>query len=158
MVEPRTTATAGGAKVQFTHGGGATALVFGSLGTVSPGTGLNFVVGNAADSISITGSSGFLNAHLYYNGADFAFSNAGVLRAPIYGTDAGFVTSATALTAAAHNEITGSFNTAGMTINSLKIAGGQTLTLDGAQTLTIQLVCNSAGGIIVSGGSATITG
>lgn len=152
------TATAGAGTVQVTHGGGATALVLGSLGTVAAGTGVNFVVGDVADSISITGSSGFLNAHLYYNGADFAFSDAGLLRAPVYGTDAGFVTSASALTAASHNEITGSFNTLGMTISSLKISGDQTLTLDPSETLTIQTAANSAGGILVTGGDAVITG
>ncbi len=152
------TATAGAGTVKVTPGAsGTTSLIFSSLGTINTGTGLNFEV-PVNGSVSITGlATGFVNAHAYFNGADFAYSNAGVIGAATYGVTAGFVTSNTALTASAHNEITGSFSTAGMAINSLKINGAQTLTLDPGATLTVG-VGGVSGGILATGGSSVITG
>ena len=141
------TLTAGQGNIVATSG----TLSFASLATRIAGATLNV---SGTGTVSVTGTSGFMNAGIYYKGADFAYSDAGTLRAPVYGTDLGFATSAAALTAAAHNEITGGFSSGALAINSLKINGGNTLTLTGA--LTVGTAAGS--GIIQTGGSGVITG
>lgn len=76
------TPTAGAGTVRVVPGsGGTAALTFASLGTVANGTSVN--VENTG-TVNITGTAGFMNAHLYYGGSDFAFSGSGTtLRAPI---------------------------------------------------------------------------
>ncbi|MGC3968964.1 MAG: autotransporter-associated beta strand repeat-containing protein [Pirellulales bacterium] len=158
------TPTAGMNTVRITSGGGGAAanLVFSSLGAVGKGSGVNFVTtagGGGTVTINgvLTSTATTLagNGHFYINGANFARSNGGVLVAPVYGTDAGFVTSATALTAANNNEITGSFTNGAVAVTSLKISGGHTLTLSGDLTVNTGGVAND-GGILQTGGSATI--
>jgi len=152
--------TAGANTVRLTPGaGGQAALTFGALaGSSSVSASVNFVVPTALDTIRLIGQpTGFVRASTYFNGSDFAHQDAsGVLRAPSYSSDAGFATSATALTSGAHQQITGSFTSGAAALNSLKIAGSQTLTLTGL--LQIGTTGASAGGILVSGGNATITG
>lgn len=152
------TPTLGAATIKLTPGSGGTAsLVFNSLGTIGDAASVNIVGSDASNTVTITGTSGRVAPNFYFGGTDFAFSNAGVLRAPVYGSDAGFVTSATALTATSDNEITGSFTNGAATISTLKINGAQTLTL--SATLTVQTVATTGdGGILATGGASTITG
>jgi autotransporter-associated beta strand protein len=133
--------------------GGTASLTFASQATGGAGT-VNFVGADFVNNkITITGANGLVGRTNYWDGADFAYRQSNVLRAPVYGTDAGFVTSASALTAASNNEITGSFATNTLAINTLKIVGNNTLTLNAAQTLTL-----SGGGLLATGGDSIITG
>ena len=154
------TPTAGSGTIKVTPtGSGSASLVFSSLGTVNGASSVNFVVATGG-SVTLTGTGAtpnMVNAALYYNGADFAYSDGGLLRAPVYGTDSDFATSDAALTASSSNEITGSFSSGAMTINSLKISGSQTLNLTGALQI-YTLVSNASGGILQTGGSGAITG
>jgi len=142
--------------------GGTASLVFTSR-AVNDDASLN-IIGSDPTNNKVTINTGLtagaLIDRVYMNGSEFATSTGGVLRVPIYGTDAGFVTSSTALTATDTNEITGSFSTAGsITIDALKINGGHTLTLDGSDTLTIRTgAVNTDGSILATGGSSTIVG
>ena len=155
-------ASGGASTIKLTPGLlGTASLTFANIGTGAAGT-INFVGGDFTNNtITISqvnaaaGSNGILTRSVYWNGADFAYRDATVLRAPVYGVDPGTATSSTALTAGQHNEITGSFTTpaGNLSISTLKINGAQTLTLNPAQTLTI-----SAFGLLATGGSSTITG
>jgi autotransporter-associated beta strand protein len=133
-----------------------------SAASGSIGASVNFQAPTALDVITVAGAPvGFLRGNTYINGSNFAYvaDVTGLLRTPVYGTDAGFVTSASALTPGSHNEITGSFSAAATTISSLKITGDQTLTLTG--TLGINTGAGTVGGIIVDGATgsgATISG
>ena len=144
-------------------GTGSASLSFASLGTVANGTGVNFKTTDAVGgTVTLTGTSGFVNPHLTLNGSDFAYAGGGaVLRAPVYGTDAGSNTTAAGpLVVASYNEVTG--NVSGIvtaTINGLKINGANTLTLNASQTLTVRTgAAGTSGGILATGGSSTITG
>jgi hypothetical protein len=100
------------------------------------------------------GQQRIVTRSVYWDGADYAYREGGVLRAPVYGTDTGTATTASGpLSSGINNEITGSFNTASVSVNTLKIAGSHTLTIDSGETLTL-----TGAGILVSGGSATVTG
>lgn len=138
---------------------GSASLVFDNMNTTGGAT-VNFVGGDfTANTITINninnafGSDGIITRSVYWNGADFAYREGGVLRAPQYGVDADTATSGTSLTVGEHNEVTGSFATSAVTIDSLKINGGHTLTINSGQTLTV-----SNGGVLVTGGNAVITG
>ncbi|MGV3659502.1 MAG: autotransporter-associated beta strand repeat-containing protein [Prosthecobacter sp.] len=152
---------AGAGTVKVTAGaGGTAALTFSSLGTISAGSGINFVT-NAGASVILTGAAsvnGILNAHLYYNGADFAAgSTVGA---------AAYTTESAGASLAAGNTTPYLVNTADITaqatatINAgIKFAETRSLTLASAAVLTINNGANSAGGILVTGGSAvTISG
>lgn len=155
------TPTSGAGTVKLTPGSGGTAsLVFASLGTVNDTATVNITGSDASNKVTITGQSG-LNAspRLFFGGSDFAYAGAGgVLRAPVYGTDADFAAStSTALTSTQSNEITGSFSNGEVTIDTLKINGAHTLTMTG--TLTVRTgAANTDGAILQTGGSGTITG
>jgi autotransporter-associated beta strand protein len=151
------TVSAGAATVVLNPGANnAITLSFASLVTPAAGTGLNFVV-PAGNTVQIAGSAGFVDAHAYFNGADFAYSGAGsTLRAPIYDGDAGFVTASAALIAANHNLVSANTSTGELTISSLKISGNQTV--DQTGLLTIQTAANSSGGVIMTGGSGVLAG
>ena len=139
--------------------GGSATLTFGSLGARTTGATVNVLSGGA---VNITGTAGFVNSGTYFNGADFAYSGAGTtLRAPVYtdglggaGGDVGFITSATALSGALHNEITGSFTSGAAAVNSLRISGARTLTLTGNLTIGVA----SGSGILQTGGNGKIDG
>ena len=150
--------TAGAGTVKVTAGGGGTAaLTFSSLGTISAGSGINFVT-NAGGSVVLTGAAdinGILNAHLYYNGADFASGSA--------------VTAATYTAEAAGASLAAS-NTNPYLVNTTDIAAQATaiinagikfddtrnLTLAGGATLTIRNGATVSGGILVTGGSSVV--
>jgi autotransporter-associated beta strand protein len=153
------TMTAGAATLKITSGGGATGLTFSSLVTPAIGTGLN-VIGNGTVTLTGVATSTATtltgNGHIYFGGADFARSNGGVLVAPVYDTDAGFVTAGAALTAGNHNLVTANTSSGALTISSLKISGNQTVAQTGL--LTINVGANTSGGILMTGGSGTISG
>jgi len=158
------TPTLGSGTIKLTPGSGGTAsLVFASLGTVGGGSTVNIVAPTSSNTVSFTSTTitnNIANAGLFYNGSDFAFvPGAGLaLRAPDYSSDADFATSATALTSAQNNEITGSFSNAAVTIDSLKLNGAQALTMTGLLTIRTAGTTNASGGIIQTGGSGSISG
>ncbi|MDZ4287594.1 MAG: autotransporter-associated beta strand repeat-containing protein, partial [Prosthecobacter sp.] len=149
------TPTAGANTVRVTPGAGGTAgLTFTSLGTVNGSASVNFVV-PAGNSITVTGQSGYVANRLYFNGADYAFFATGVVRAPIYGSDALF-SAADTFTSGNHALITASGATAAITQKSVKLEGNVTLTLDGNLTLTNGT--NTAGNLLATGGSSVMDG
>lgn len=149
----------GAATIRLTPGLlGTASLAFDNIATGGAGT-VNFVGGDFTNNtFTITnvnasaGSDGILTRSVYWNGADFAYRQGGVLRAPVYGVDAGTFTSGTVL-GAGNNEITGSFSTGSASISTLKINGGHTLTIDPGETLTL-----TGYGLLATGGNSTITG
>ncbi len=152
----------GAATIKLTPGLlGTASLVFANMTTGAGGT-VNFVGGDFTDNtftLSLLNgnpiANGIVTRSVYWNGADFAYSEGGVLRAPEYGVNADTATSDTALTAGQNNEITGSFTTPGIaiSIDSLKINGGHTLTIGPGGTVTIPI-----GGLLATGGNSLITG
>ncbi len=159
----RLTATAGNATVRITPIGGTNTLTFGSIAAPALGSNLNFDVpaSPGTNSVVITKgtTAGLLNAHAYYNGANFAFSPGGIdatLRAPVYGTDATF-TAVNTLTAATNVAINTAAATGGaLAVTSMKISGDSALTLAGLLTVGGA----TGGGILVDGATtgASITG
>ncbi len=144
--------------------GGNATLTFSAIESPENDATINFVTSGAGNSevtiSNYTGSTANIyNAGVFYNGADYAFitGNNTAIRAPIYGTDANFANASTGLTASQNNNITASFTDGGITVNTLRFAGGDhTLTANG--TITIQRGANVDGGILVSGSNSTITG
>lgn len=153
-------ANGGAATVKLTPGLlGTASLSFANISTGGGGT-VNFIGGDFTNNtITITqvngaaGSDGILTRSVYWNGADFAYREGGVLRAPVYGVDVGTATSATALSSSTNNEITGSFATNSISISTLKINGSHTLTINAGNTLTMTGV-----GVLATGGNSVITG
>ena len=154
--------TAGAGTVQITGTSGTNTLTFGSITAPSLGTGLNFVTSGAGTNTIVLAAPpavGLLNAHAYYNGADFAYNpttgSSSTLRAPVYGTDAGFLAVNT-LTTGNNLAINTSASTGAITATSLKISGNSTLTLTGILTVGGA----SGGGVLVDGATtgAVITG
>lgn len=155
------TLTAGAGTLTLTPGsGGSTALTFASLAAAAAGTGLNVVASDGTVTLTGVATSTATtlpgNGHLSINGADFARSSGGTLVTPAYGTDAGFVVAGAALTAGNHNLVTGNTSSGALTISSLKISGGLTVAQTGL--LTVNVGANTSGGILVNGGSATMSG
>ncbi len=140
---------------------GNTFLTFSSLAARSAGATGNFTVTggtNGTDNkITVTGlATGFVDKGLFFGDFNYAYNDAaGFLRAPVYGTDAGFVTSAaaTSLASATHQNISGSISaqtTASFT--TFKIASALGVTMAADEILTVD-------GILKSGGNAgTISG
>jgi len=151
------TPTAGAGTVRVTPGtGGSATLTFSSLGTVGAGTGINFTGAGSTVLTGATNLNGILNAHLYYNGADFAAGS--TVGAASY-TEAN---SSLAGTNTLPYLITGDFTQAtSATVSAgLKFGSSRTLTLDTGVQLTVNNGANTvSGGILVAGGSTvTITG
>lgn len=149
----------GAATIKVTPGvGGTASLTFANISTGGGGTvnivGADFLKNKVTFTQinAVAGSNGILTRSVYWNGADFAFREGGILRAPVYGVDVGTVTSDSALSSG-NNQITGSFSTNTISVSTLKIAGSQTLTVNEAQTLTL-----SGGGLLTTGGNSTVTG
>lgn len=153
-------ASGGAATVKLTPGSGGTAsLIFADINTGASGT-VNFVGGDFTSNkftlAKINGSvggDGIVTRSVFWNGADYAFRQGGVLRAPVYGVDSGTATSASALTASVNNEVTGDFSTNTITVPTIKFNGSRTLTINAAQTLTL-----NGAGVLATGGSSIITG
>ncbi len=136
---------------------GTNALTFSSLGTITAGTALN-IVSPANTTVTLTGATntnGVVgNAHVFYNGGDFATTTSGVIGAATYTSEG----SALAAGLANPTLLTGSFTQGAVTVNAgIKIATPQTLTLSGL--LQINNGSNKSGAILVTGGnSVVITG
>lgn len=147
-----------------------TVLTFGRPSGTSQNSGgtVNFTPGTGSVVIASVPAIGLLNAYSYVNGANFAYAPAttnATLRAPVYGTDAGFNTVAASgtLTASSNNLINSTSGASGtvtqgsvVTVPTIKFATGTTLTANAL--VTLQTAANSPGGILLSGGSATING
>jgi autotransporter-associated beta strand protein len=145
----------------FTRPSGST------TGGIAAGT-VNFTPGTGSVVIASVPAIGLLNGFSYFNGADFAYAPAtsnATLRAPVYGTDAGFnnVALSGTLTLNSSNQLISDSGTSGVvtqaiaaTINSLKLTANTTLTANAL--VTIQSAANGAGGILLNGGTALING
>ncbi|MDZ7615930.1 MAG: autotransporter-associated beta strand repeat-containing protein, partial [Patescibacteria group bacterium] len=153
--------SAGANTLKLTPGTGGTAsLAFSRINTTGGST-LNIVGADFTDNtVTLTqvntgiGSDGIITRSIYWEGADFAYREGGVLRAPVYGEDASTSTTASgSLISGRHNEITGSLSTNTVSVVTLKIAGSHTLSLNSGHTLTL-----SAGGLLTTGGNALVTG
>jgi autotransporter-associated beta strand protein len=108
-------------------------------------------------------AAGLVGGYAYFGGADFAYAPSATdatLRAPIYGTDPGFVVPGATLTTEAGNNVVmrAPAVTDSVALQSLKIEGSQTLNINASQLLTINTGTATSGGILVSGGSAIISG
>jgi autotransporter-associated beta strand protein len=152
-------ASAGGNTVKVTAGaGGTAALTFTSLGTMSVGSGINFVT-NTGGSLTLTGATntnGILNAHLFYNGADFA-SGSSV-------TAASYTTEATGASLVGGNTLPYLVTTADITAQAtatvnagIKFGESRNLTLAAGATLTLNNGGTGvSGGVLVTGGSSVV--
>lgn len=140
-------------------GTGTASLIFSSLGAIGDGASVNIVGADAVNNtVTLTGvADGLVAPQFFFGGSEFAYADTAVLRAPVYGGDGGFSTSATALTTLENNEITGSFSNAAETIATLKINGSQTLTLTGLLTIRTG-AAGTDGAILQTGGGGVITG
>lgn len=140
---------------------GNTFLTFSSMTARAAGATGNFTVSggtNGTDNkISVTGlATGFVDKGLFFGDFNYAYNDAaGFLRAPVYNTDAGFVSNAaaTSLAGAPHQNISGSISAqTTATFTTFKIAGAFGVTMAADQVLTVN-------GILKSGGNAgTISG
>ncbi len=115
---------------------------------------------NSSVVITSVANAGLLGSYTYFRGADFAYapttSNA-VIRAPIYGLDSTFVVASSSLIGSNHNLVLGNTSTGTTLVGSLKIDGSHTVTQTGALTIRTGSA-GTTGGILVTGGSATING
>jgi len=161
------TVTQGANTIKLTPGTNGTAsLTFTSVAAAAATltSGLNIVGSDASNTVTMTGlATGLARANFYFNGSDFAYSNAGVLRAPDYGMDATFVTApgAAALPTGQNNfNITGDITAQGsQTTNTLRFDGSRALTLSGGSTLTVRTgAAGTHGGILATGGASSISG
>ena len=155
--------TAGAGTVLITAGSsGNTSLTFGSLAAPAAGTGLNLKTDTSAGGtasfsfLSAANVNGILNAHVYFNGANFAAGS--TVGAATYTSEG----SALASGLTTPTLVTGSYTQgAGITVNAgIKFSSAQTLTLSGATGIvTINNGANVSGGILVAGGvTANIIG
>lgn len=152
--------TGGAATIKLTPGSGGTAsLTFADISTGGGGT-VNFVGGDFTNNKftltkvnNVVGSDGILTRSVFWEGADYAYRQGGILRAPVYGTDAGTATSGTALTSGSNNQVTGDFATNTISVPTIKFNGSRTLTINAGQTLTL-----TGAGVLATGGSSIITG
>lgn len=151
------TATTGNATVF-----GTSTLTFASLtraagaaGTLQTVNGTNGTTNKIVIS-SLGTTAGIVSKGVFFNSGNYAFNDAaGFLRAPVYGTDADFVTSGTTATVASaiHQQITGNI-TAQETanFNTLRLSGNAPLNIPSGQIVTTD-------GILKAGGTAvTIAG
>ncbi len=156
--------TAGAGTVMVTAGSGGTAdLTFSSLGVISPGAGINFVT-NTGAAVTVTGATntnGIVNAQLFFNGADFAASTAGLLGAATYTDETAGVSLAGGNATPFHVYTSDITSQSTATINAgIKFSDDRAFTLGAAQTLTLQNgSATESGALLVTGGSTvTISG
>jgi autotransporter-associated beta strand protein len=109
------------------------------------------------NTVNITGAEGFIDKGIYFNGADFAYRNAlnGYARAPLYGTDATFITTATASN---HVKLSASYSGAGMSLLSLNLAGSAVGWTNTSGNLAVSGIIKSGGGSqsAISGGNTGV--
>ena len=143
-------ATLGGLPIDFTtNGTSVTQTVIGTNGTTNK--------------ISVVGlATGFVNKGVFFGDFNYAYNDAtGYLRIPAYGTDAGFVTSAstTSVASAAHQNISGALTAQNnVTFNTLKIAGNFGVALATDQVMTVDGILKSGGGAGAISGLGTLAG
>ncbi len=119
--------SAGANTLRLTPGAGGTAsLVFSSLGTVAGAASLNILGSDASNTVTLTGvADGLVSPMVFFDNSHFAYAESEVLRAAVYGTDAGFLTTAggaNELSSIAHWEMTGDVTQTGDTnFRSLRI-------------------------------------
>jgi autotransporter-associated beta strand protein len=163
------TPTAGAGTVRITGSGGASAsLVFTSVGAVGKGAGVNFITtAGTGGTITLTGVAETTattlpgNGHFYINGTDFArvTGTGGLVVAPVYGTDAGFViaTTGTAMTAASHNSVTSAIAAQpSVGVTSLRLGANLTMSPNSILTVNTGGVAND-GGILAAANSTIAT-
>jgi autotransporter-associated beta strand protein len=159
--------------VQSSYGGesGDTTLTFASLAPrIVGGTG-NFVidsgVNGAGNKIVLAGQpvDGFLDQGLFFGGDSYAWVDAaGFVRGLDYVNDAGASTSGAGLSllGVTHQQLTGPISAQETaTFSTIKIAGDHALTLSEAQTLTVNGLLKTGGGLVggtISGGSGLRAG
>ncbi len=156
----------GSSTVTSTYTGADTFLSFLSLSSRAAGGTRNFAVmggtnGSTNQIVIGTLAQGYIDHGSFFGGDAYAYmDDAGTfLRGAVYGSDAGFDTSAGAvsITITTHQEITGAVtaqNSASFT--TFKISGNNPLTLAPGQTVTASGLLkagNVAGGAAISGGS-----
>jgi autotransporter-associated beta strand protein len=151
--------TAGAGTVRVTAGaGGTAALTFASLGTVTAGSGINFIT-NAGASVAFTtaaNTNGILNARFFFNGADFAAGPA-VVAASYAAANTG-ASLAGGNTAPYHVTTADIVSQSTATINAgIKFSDTRSLTLGSGQTLTIQNGAATVSGAILVTGGSTVT-
>ena len=142
--------TLGGLPIDFTSAGtNVTQTVTGINGTLNK--------------ISIAGlPTGFVSKGVFFGDSNYAYNDAaGFLRAPAYGTDAGFVTSGatTSVASATHQNISGSLsaqNTA--TFTTFKIAGAFNVALATDQVMTVDGILKTGGNAGTISGAGTLAG
>jgi autotransporter-associated beta strand protein len=165
------TFAAGGAKVESELGSsGSASLSFSSLASRATGATGNFsIVGGvngSTNKIVLSGqATGFIDPGIFFGGGNYAtYAAGGYVRGINYGVDSNSVLSAGGnaisgtLTSATNVEISGAitaqtsaaFNTLNLGGNSLTLAAGQTLTLNG--------LLESGGSAVISGGNALAYG
>lgn len=135
---------------------GTNTVTFSSMPAPAAGSTLNIISG-AGTSVTITGATnvnGIVNPQMYYNGADFATSDAGVIGAASTTPASSSLADSNALPYL----ITGSFpQTTSVTVNAgVKFSGNHTLTINNSILLTVNNGANTAGGLLVAGGSTAI--
>ncbi len=98
-------------------------------------------------------TNGLVTRSVYWNGADFAYSEGAVLRAPNYGVDANTATTVSGpLTAGNEQRVQGTATlSANTSISTLKL-DGDGRSVGGAFTLTL-----SGGGLLSTGGANSVT-
>jgi fibronectin-binding autotransporter adhesin len=142
--------TLGGPAIDLTSNGtNVTQTVIGTNGTTNK--------------ISIAGlATGFVNKGVFFGDFNYAYNDAaGFLRAPAYGTDAGFVTSGTttSVASATHQNISGALTAQNnVTFTTLKIAGNFGVALATDQVMTVDGILKSGGGAGTISGSGTLAG
>ncbi len=147
---------AGASTIKVTPGANGTAtLNIASIGTRTAGATVDFAPAAGGSIVLGTAPAGYVGAFSSFQGANFAYApstTSATLRAPIYGTDAGFVEAGATLTAGSHNSVLGGTTTSGaMTISSLRMNADAVVTQTGL--LTINTGANTPGGILASGGT-----
>lgn len=137
---------------------GSNGLTFSALTAPAGGAGLN-IVSPAGTTVSIIGAvdvNGIVDPRMFFNGADFASSDAGVIGA------AASLPATESLTAGNTSPylINSTFaQTGSVTVNAgLKFAGNSAYTLNDETLLTLNNGINRAGGILVTAGSSVVIG
>lgn len=156
-------ANSGSSTVRLLGNGNSTSLRFITTATPGKGSGVNFDTSLGLNgTITLAGVATTTattlpgNGHFYINSSDFPRSNANILAAPIYGTDAGFVNAPAALVAGNHNLVTGNITAQpARSITSLKMTNNM-LNLAGLLTVNTGATSNDGGILVV--GNSTISG
>ncbi len=154
-----------GAVKSSSDGTGNAILTFGISESRTAGATANFIVdggtNGTTNSILLTKAAGFIDQGTYFGGDNYAVMDGlnTFVRALVYGTDAGAVTSgaAASLAGTAHQEFTGAISAqTTATFTTLKNNGNNDFTLDTGATVTTNGILktgNVAGGATISGGT-----